>query len=592
MPTLLVLTVLLPLVGGVVLFCLPKLDYRQARWAALAVSLATFVLSLILAVGFQTDVSGPQFTIAGSATSESQTEAVYGWQWVDVGYGSGIRFALGLDGISLVLTVLTTLLVVSSIFSSWEPIRDRAPAHYALILWLEAGMIGVFAALDVVLFYLFFEFTLLPLFFLIGIYGGPDRRRASITFFLYTLAGSLLTLLGVIALVVIHYQFRGWLTFSIPGLIEGLRALPWDRWGELAPYLTDPAANPIPQAWLSPQALIFLLLFAGFAVKVPIFPFHTWLPLAHVEASTAGSILLAGVLLKVGAYGFLRFNLAMTPLGSELFMPMMMVLGVIGIIYGALTSLAQTDVKRLVAYSSVSHMGFIMLGMYSLTTIGLDGSVMQMLNHGITTGALFACVGVFYERYHTREVSEIGGLWKRLPVLAFFFILSALGASAVPGLNGFVGEFPILLGTFQREPVYAILGTIGMILGPYYLLLMVQRVVFGPLREPLPLEEPASPEAEPETPAQPPTVRSIGWHEVAGLTPLMVLIVAIGVYPKPIFDRIRPPLREIASGLPSANTAPAVPVVWQDPGDDSQNESNPRPSSAILTQKTSQDRAR
>ena len=280
---------------------------------------------------------------------------------------------------------------------------------------------------------------------MIGLFGGPQRRWASVYFFLYTLAGSLLTLLGVIALVIVHWQHSPThlLTFSIPELSAGLGSLPWDRW-------SFEATN----SWTSPQALIFLLLFAGFAIKVPLFPFHTWLPLAHVEAPTAGSILLAGVLLKVGGYGFLRFNVGMTPHGAMYLLPFLAMIAVIGIIYGALTALAQTDVKRLVAYSSVSHMGFVALGLFSLTTTGLDGAVIQMINHGLTTGALFACVGIFYERYHTREMGELGGIWKRLPLLAFFFILASLGSAAVPGLNGFVGEFPILVGMFSRNPLY------------------------------------------------------------------------------------------------------------------------------------------
>jgi NADH-quinone oxidoreductase subunit M len=292
--------------------------------------------------------------------------------------------------------------------------------------------------------------------------------------------------------------------------------------------------------------LIFLLLFAGFAIKVPLFPFHTWLPLAHVEAPTAGSVLLAGVLLKVGGYGFLRFSLAMTPLGAHALFPLLASISVIGIIYGALTALAQTDAKRLVAYSSVSHMGFVALGMFSFTPTGLDGSLIQMINHGISTSALFACVGIFYERYHTREMDELSGLWARLPLLAFFFILTALSSAALPGLNGFVGEFPILVGMFSKCPPAAILGAVGMILGAYYLMLMLQRVIFGPLREPDSAGHGA------HTPA---AIRPVGWHEVLGVAPLMVLIVAIGVYPRPLFERMRPALAPITSRLAAAGVA-------------------------------------
>jgi NADH-quinone oxidoreductase subunit M len=576
MPILLVFTVLLPLIGGLALLCLPGLNYRQARQLALGTALATFVLSLVLLAGFRMSedaASGYQFTTIGTAASADPSALqppAYGWQWVDTGHGPGIRFALGLDGVSLVLFVLTTLLMITSVFASWESVKERAPAHYALMLLLETGLLGLFASLDVVLFYIFFEFTLIPLFFLIGLYGGPERRRASVYFFLYTLAGSLLTLLGVITLVVVHYQHTGILSFSIPGLTEGLRNLQWAPWRELTGYFAG--GNPEELGftpWLSPQALIFLLLFFGFAIKVPLFPFHTWLPLAHVEAPTAGSILLAGVLLKVGGYGFLRFNLGMTPLGAHFWMPLLATLAVIGIIYGALTALAQSDVKRLVAYSSVSHMGFIMLGLFSLNTIGLDGAVIQMVNHGLTTGALFACVGVLYERYHTREMGEMGGIWNRLPLLAFFLILASLGSAAVPGLNGFVGEFPILLGMFAREPIYAVLATIGMVLGAYYLLIMLQRVLFGPLREPADDDHGHGHAAAPGH-GHNQAVRPVGWHEIAGLAPLMVLIVGIGVYPKPIFERINPPLRQVAAGFyqpeivavhPNMTSAPAPPAT-------------------------------
>ncbi|HEV3162833.1 MAG TPA: NADH-quinone oxidoreductase subunit M [Isosphaeraceae bacterium] len=526
MALLLVLTVFLPLAVAIVLFLSPRMDHRTARWVALGTTLATLAFSLILVGAFQVGETRPQF--AGGSSG------AYGWAWLD---SPPIRFALGLDGLSLWLFSLTSLLMVTAVCSSWAPITERAPAHYALMLALETGLLGLFSSLDVMLFYIFFEFTLIPLFFLIGLYGGPERQRASVVFFLYTLAGSLLTLLGVIALVVVHYKFAPshTLTFSIPELTNGLAAVDWPEWQQTS--------------WTSPQVLIFLLLFAGFAIKVPLFPFHTWLPLAHVEAPTAGSVLLAGVLLKVGSYGFLRFNLAMTPLGAQALFPMLASIAVIGIIYGALTALAQTDVKRLVAYSSVSHMGMVALGMFSLSGTGIDGSVIQMLNHGVTTGALFACVGVIYERYHTREMSEMSGLWKRLPLLAFFFILTALGSAALPGLNGFVGEFPILIGMFSRSPRAAILGALGIILGAYYLLWMLQNIIFGPLKEPVAHASDAGLAHDSHSHAP---VRPVSWHEVLGLTPLMVLIVVIGVAPKPFFDRIRPATTPIAERLEKA----------------------------------------
>jgi NADH-quinone oxidoreductase subunit M len=553
MAFLLVFTVLLPLLGGLVLFAMPQLPTRSARTVALGVTLATFGLSLLLLLNFDSLKTGFQFSFM-------ERGGKYGVAWLP---GLGVRFALGLDGISIWLFLLTSLLMITSVFSSWESIQERAPAHYGLLLALQTGLLGLFASLDIVLFYIFFEFTLIPLFFVIGLYGGPERRRASITFFLYTLAGSLLTLLGVIALVAVHYHHTTprVLTFSIPELTEGLRTLQWAEWTQThawGEWPQEPSSSWYPWVflpqffarlfgngafWLSPQILIFMLLFAGFAIKVPLFPFHTWLPLAHVEAPTAGSIILAGVMLKVGSYGFLRFNMAMTPIGAQALLPMMATLCVIGIIYGALAALAQKDVKRLVAYSSVSHMGFVILGLFSLNATGMEGGVIQMVNHGLTTGALFACVGVIYERYHTRDMAELGGLWNRLPLWAFFIVLASLGSAALPGLNGFVGEFPILLGMFRTNPTFAVLATLGMILGAYYLLLMIQNIVFGPLKEPSVYHAHATHDHGSDHGG----IRPVGWHEIAGLTPLMVMIVLIGIWPKPFLDVIQPPLRPIVA---------------------------------------------
>jgi len=554
MEILLLITVLVPLAGGVLLFLSPRLDYRQARSIALGTALAALALTAVLMLAFKPGLTTPQFAFGGP-------NGPYGFRWLGADQAS-IRFALGLDGLSVGLFGLTSLLLITAIFASWESVKERPALHYAFLLSLETGLLGLFSSLDVVLFYIFFEFTLIPLFFLIGIWGGPERRRASITFFLYTLAGSLLTLLGVIALVAVHYQYSPThtLTFSIPELTSGLSTLgeSWKEWAPLRP------------TWTSPQVLIFLLLFAGFAIKVPMFPFHTWLPLAHVEAPTAGSILLAGVLLKVGSYGLTRFNMAMTPVGARFLFPLLAALAVAGIIYGALAALAQTDVKRLIAYSSVSHMGFVALGLFSMTTTGMNGASAQMINHGLTTGALFACIGIIYERYHTREMSEMGGLWKRLPLFAFFFILSSMGSAALPGLNGFVGEFPILVGTYATSPWSAVLASIGMILGAYYLLWMLQRVVFGPLHEPHghghgngePSHHAAAGHGGADAHAG--AVRPVGWHEIAGLTPLMVLIVLIGVYPAPIFDRTRPTVASIRASyqkLEDAEDAAQNPMI-------------------------------
>ena len=521
MATLLVITALLPLFGALALFVQPRLGMKAARGFALVTALLTLALSLVLLSGFKPGVLTPQFAFGPE-------DGPYGLSWLEV---PDIRFALGLDGLSVWLFVLTAVLQITAIFASWESVTDRPAHHYAFLLALETGLLGLFAALDVVLFYVFFEFTLIPLFFLIGIWGGSERRRASVTFFLYTLAGSLLTLLGVIALVATYYQHSGVLTFSIPALTSGLKGLAASTGWHTATSLS------------SPQVWIFLLLLAGFAIKVPMFPFHTWLPLAHVESPTAGSIILAGVLLKVGGYGIMRFNMAMAPLGAVYLFNFLAALAVIGIIYGALTALAQTDIKRLVAYSSVSHMGVVVLGIFALNGTGMDGAVIQMVNHGLTTGALFACVGVLYERYHTREMAELGGLWERLPLLAFFLILSSLGSAAVPGLNGFVGEFPCLAGMFARNRTAGVLGATAIILGAYYLLWMLQRVIFGPLREPHHGDGGHAP------------IRPVAWHEIAGLTPLMILIIYIGIYPQPFFDRIRPAVAPIAARFESESDA-------------------------------------
>jgi NADH-quinone oxidoreductase subunit M len=528
MATLLVITVLLPLVASVILALAPRLAAHEARQFALAAALVTLGFSLVLLLGFRPQIISPQFAFVNA-------DGRYGLGWQG---RPDIRFALGLDGLSLWLFVLTSLLSITAIFASWESIKERAALHYAFLLALQTGLLGLFASLDVVLFYIFFEFTLIPLFFLIGLWGGPDRHRAAVTFFLYTLAGSVLTLLGVIALVVVHFQYSAnhVLTFSIPELTRGLAALAWEPWQSAS-------------SWVSPQVVIFLLLLAGFAIKVPMFPFHTWLPLAHVEAPTAGSIILAGVLLKVGTYGLLRFNLGMTPLASATMFPLIAVLGVTGVIYGALAALAQTDVKRLVAYSSVSHMGFVVLGLFALNATGLEGSVMQMVNHGLATGALFACVGMIYDRYHTRDITKIGGLWNRLPLWAFFLMVAALASAAVPGLSGFVGEFPILVGVFGTSPRTAVLAAAGMILGACYLLWMLRMLVFGPLKEP-PADGAAGDGHAPAGATVPP----IGGHEIAGLAPLMVLIVLIGVFPRPFFEQMRPSTAEIIRNLPQVVT--------------------------------------
>ncbi len=377
-------------------------------------------------------------------------------------YSSSLSWAF--DGISLSLIVLTSLLTVSCVLISWEAIRDRAAGFYACLLLLEAGLIGVFTAFDLIQFYVFFEFTLVPLFFLVGIWGGPKRRYAAVKFFLYTFVGSLVTLVGLVALV---------LTVSSKGL-----AVPTSI-PALAHWLVE---HPLPE---QTQVALFLAISVGFMVKIPVFPLHTWLPLAHVEAPTAGSVLLAGVLLKLGTYGILRLCLPMFPYAAQTVgIPLMAGLGVAGIIYGSLCALAQRDIKKLVAYSSVAHLGFCVLGLFALNAAGLSGGVLQMINHGLSTGALFLLVGMVYDRYHTRQLDDLGGLAARLPLIACTMVFVAMASIGLPGLNGFVGEVLSLAGMFRRNHVYAVLGTTGVVLGAWYLLTMIQQAFFGPLREP------------------------------------------------------------------------------------------------------------
>lgn len=551
MASLLILNILLPLAGGLVLFLGQSMfDRCTSRKLALGTVLVTFLLTLPLFFGFKAGELGPQFAFGQAGA--------WGFSWIGT---PDIRLAFGLDGLSVGLFTLTNLLMITAVCASWESITERAPLHFALLLFLQSGLLGLFASLDVVLFYIFFEFTLIPLFFLVGIYGGPERRRASVTLFIYTVVGGMLTLMGVILLVAIHAQHSvgHQLTFSIPELSAGLRQLKWEPWAS--------------ESFWGWQSLIFLLLFAGFAIKVPLFPFHSWLPLAHVEAPTAGSILLAGVLLKVGGYGLLRFNLGMTPVGARVLFPFLAVLAVAGAIYGALAALAQKDIKRLVAYSSVSHMGIICLGMFALNATGIAGGTIQMINHGLTTGALFACVGVIYERYHTREMAAMSGLWIRMPKLAFLLIIASLGSVALPGTNGFVGEFPILVGMYATSPIAGVLAGTSMVLGAFYTLWMLQRVLFGPLREPGHGHGPHHGQSDAHHGhdshahghddhghghSHEVQVDPLKWYEMLGLTPLIVMIFVIGLRPAPFMDPINPPVESIAAGMMDMKTLPVT----------------------------------
>ncbi len=445
MPTenLLTCVTFLPLAGALVLLVLPAAAEKSFRGLALAASLATFALSLVLWTRFDPSSGGFQF--------------VHAAPWIPE---YGIEYKVGLDGISLFLVLLTTFLVPITLVSAWTDITRHVRAFLVTMLALETLMLGAFVSINLFLFYIFWEAMLLPMYLIIGIWGGPRRVYAAVKFFLYTLVGSLLLLVALIYLYLLHHQQFGSWSFDLLRLYE--------------------VHIPFGPGWWNPQTLLFMAFALAFAVKVPMWPLHTWLPDAHVEAPTSGSVILAAILLKMGAYGFLRFSLPLFPDATAQLMPWLIGLCVIGIIYGALVAMVQADVKKLVAYSSVSHLGFVMLGIFALNAQGLSGGLLQMINHGLSTGALFLLVGMIYERRHTREIAQLGGLAKPLPIYAALFLIVTLSSIGLPGLNGFVGEFLILLGAFKTHPWAASLSATGVILAAVYMLWMVQRVFFGP----------------------------------------------------------------------------------------------------------------
>ncbi len=542
MGNILLVMIFLPLAGAVLVALAGSQHPAFVRWLSLLTTVATFVLAVVVIVAFE---SRPELETTPRQLNEEPIQPqmklradwlTFDWRTSDgQPHQARLEFYLGIDGISLWLVGLTALLMIPSVLVSWESITERVAEYYALLLVLETGLLGVFCSFDLILFYVFFEFTLIPLFFLIGIWGGPERRYAARKFFIYTLAGSLITLVGLVAFVLTLYSPSNpaWQILKLsgvenPGLTFSIPELARDMSQQLR--IADANAT-VKEYWFQKQTWIFLALFLGFAIKVPLVPFHTWLPLAHTEAPTAGSVLLAGVLLKLGTYGFLRLCLPLLPYASlNLGVPLVAGLAVVGIIYGALCALAQADIKKLVAYSSVSHLGFCMLGMFALNAQGLTGSVVQMINHGLSTGALFLLVGMLYERYHTRQISDYSGMAARLPLLATLMVFMCLSSIGLPGLNGFVGEMLCLIGMFKAHTAYAVAGTAGIILGAWYLLSMLQRVFFGPLREPEHGEE---------------HVTDLKPRELAALAPIVVMCVWIGVYPKTFVDVIRPDVQTI-----------------------------------------------
>jgi len=503
--------ILIPLLGALLVAFAPE---RLTKLLTATITLATLAVAIVAAFRFNWAYAGN----VGFAQSYPLIDQL------------GVTLSVGADSVSLLLILLTAVLGPLCVFGSFTAITTRVKNYYAWLLVLQAAVTGVFAAQDLMLFYVCFEFTLIPLYVLISLYGSTNRRKAATKFFLYTFTGSVIALAGLVYVAYTYYD----------------RNLTWS-WSIAELQTAAASMTRTEQTW------VMLAMLAGFAVKVPLFPVHTWLPLAHTEAPTAGSVVLAGVLLKLGTYAFYKFILPFTPLAVMQYAPAIAVLAIIGIIYTGLICWAQSDVKKLVAYSSVSHLGFCVLGLFAVNMVGIQGSVLYMINHGLSTGALFFCIGMLYERYHTRSMDEIGGLATKMPVFAFFLVFFTMASVGLPGLNGFVSEFMCLLGAFQSGaagpgatfgplgPWFAAVAATGMIVAAMYLLYMVGRVLFGPLREP------AGHHAHSILPTD------LSFREISVLTPIAALCLVLGVYPTPVLRSLEAPIASVIEHIETAN---------------------------------------